>query len=369
MPENLYGVLKKRKNNMIAFVGMAKNTGKTTALNQAVKEISKAGKNLGILSYGRDGEEFDAITRKQKPSIKIPPDSYFVTAASRVVDKSELLQFVTGLQIDSPVGEINLYKSRNDLLQPLEIELIGVNRTSDLERVKKLILQKCDFVLVDGALDRRSSALPELTKGVILSTGAVLGRNVKHIVEKTRNVLQVFNLPGLSAAYLNNFFRKVLQGSRKDLRGFFYWGEREKIIKLTADTSFDLTDKLKEIIQKEEIKEKMLSQEQVYLVLAGAFTSGMGDFFMEHKDYHNFNLIVKDPTRVFIDAGEIQKLKQRKNISIKMLSTMNLLALTVNPHNPVGRDIASDKIIEKIKKDWPELPIFDVESDAYQAEL
>ena len=50
MAANLYDVLRKYENNMIAFVGMAKNTGKTTALNQAVKEAHRADKKLGILS-------------------------------------------------------------------------------------------------------------------------------------------------------------------------------------------------------------------------------------------------------------------------------------------------------------------------------
>lgn len=365
MAANLYDVLRKYENNMIAFVGMAKNTGKTTALNQAVKEAHRADKKLGILSYGRDGEEFDEITRKQKPSIKIPPDTYFVTADSRVENRTGLCQVITRLQVETNIGEINLYKSGSHLLKPLELELIGINRISDLRRVKNLISDTCDFVFVDGALDRKSSALPELTEGVILSTGAVLSRNINHIVEKTDSLLRVLKLPGLSDLHLRNYFLKILHKNRKNLSGFLYRADGEKIIKLNSDTSFDLRGELEKIAQDGYFRDKIGDEnEDFFLVLAGAFTSGLCDFLLSHDYYHCFNLIIKDPTRIFITGDDIKRLEQ-KNIKIRMLNTMRLLALTVNPHNPVGRDVSSKKIKSELKKYWPDLPIFDVKSDNY----
>ena len=366
MTENLYEALKHCENNMIAFIGMAKNTGKTTALNQAVKEAQQAEKKLGILSYGRDGEAFDEMTNQQKPAIKIPADTYFVTADSRLEQKKNLCQFITSLQITTPLGEINLYKSKSNLLHPLEVELIGINRTSSLEQVRKLILSECDFVFVDGALDRKSSALPRLAEGLILSTGAVLGSSVGGIVEKTDRFLRILNLPALPPGRLSNYFLTKLNKSRDSLKGFFYWPDSDNITKLAADTSFELKDRLAKILEDEDFREKLQAgNSSLYLTLAGAFTSGLCDFILQHDELQGMTIVLKDPTRVFVQGEEIAKLEQN-DINIKMLDSMQLLALTVNPHNPVGRDISSQKIRAELENNWPELPIFDVKASDYR---
>jgi hypothetical protein len=57
----------------LAIIGMAKNAGKTVTLNNIVEEATDEKLKLALISYGRDGEEIDAITRQEKPRIYIPP--------------------------------------------------------------------------------------------------------------------------------------------------------------------------------------------------------------------------------------------------------------------------------------------------------
>ena len=50
------------KYQTLSIVGMAKNSGKTTALNYFIEEAMDDGMVLGITSTGRDGESTDLVT-------------------------------------------------------------------------------------------------------------------------------------------------------------------------------------------------------------------------------------------------------------------------------------------------------------------
>ncbi len=56
----LYDLSSKYKT--ISIVGMAKNAGKTTALNYLIEEAMDEGVLLGVTSTGRDGETQDLVT-------------------------------------------------------------------------------------------------------------------------------------------------------------------------------------------------------------------------------------------------------------------------------------------------------------------
>jgi len=60
-----------KKYKTISLVGMAKNCGKTTALNQIIMEAMDENLVLGITSIGRDGEKQDIVTYTEKPLIYI----------------------------------------------------------------------------------------------------------------------------------------------------------------------------------------------------------------------------------------------------------------------------------------------------------
>ena len=57
------------KYKTLSIVGMAKNAGKTTAMNFLIEEAMDEGVALGITSIGRDGESQDLVTGTEKPKI------------------------------------------------------------------------------------------------------------------------------------------------------------------------------------------------------------------------------------------------------------------------------------------------------------
>ena len=57
-----------------------------------------------------------------------------------------------------------------------------------------MIAHGADYVLVDGALDRTSSASPAITDACVLSTGAVVSRDMAKAVEQTVYRASLFSL-------------------------------------------------------------------------------------------------------------------------------------------------------------------------------
>ena len=62
----------------------------------------------------------------------------------------------------------------------------------------------CELILIDGAIDRKSIASPETSDAVILSTGAVLSRSMKKVIEDTAHIVELYSLPELSACTARN---------------------------------------------------------------------------------------------------------------------------------------------------------------------
>ncbi len=56
--------------SITALIGLSKNAGKTSFLNwlSAHLEITQA----GIITTGRDGEDFDLVSKQKKPKVFIP---------------------------------------------------------------------------------------------------------------------------------------------------------------------------------------------------------------------------------------------------------------------------------------------------------
>ena len=78
----LASLLRESGARRIAFLGLAKNAGKTTALTAVLAELHRSGVRAAATSAGRDGEEFDAITGEPKPRFRVFPGQLVASARS-----------------------------------------------------------------------------------------------------------------------------------------------------------------------------------------------------------------------------------------------------------------------------------------------
>ncbi len=344
--KSLLRIVKEKNIKKLAIIGLAKNTGKTATLNSLISEAEAEDIIIAAASYGRDGEEIDVITRQKKPRIIIPSGAIFVTA-EEVYERSGVegeLLFSPGMQ--TPLGDINIYRNCG---QKNEIELVGLNKRSRLKRVIEKIESDTDLILIDGALDRRSSSVPGLVDAAVMATGAVLGNTGETVVDKTLAEVEKFTTPALSETCVLERINKLQEKDRSALME-----KNGSIITFDKPTSIGLMKEIK--------KHSGLSP--LLLFLKGALTDRLVEGLVGELNWENMSIVVKDATRIFLKPGNLRLLAERE-IDLKVLEKSDLVAITVNPTSPYGVNFSSERLVEDLQKKIKEIPVFDIRSQDY----
>lgn len=339
--KKLIDIVLNRKIKTVTMIGLAKNAGKTVTFNTLVKEAVENKLRLALLSYGRDGEETDILNRHQKPRIFIPPDTIFVTT-DQALSKSLLLAeklFDTG--INTTLGKVNIYLSKNCE----KVELTGVNSTNQLKKIREIIGGKFDLLLTDGALDRRSSAIPVPDAGIILSTGAVIGNTEELVVKRTFNEIFKLTLPKLQ----NNYLKEILNSNNKG--GIL--DTENNFTPFEGNTVFEIINKLQTTFKEGNL-----------ILINGALTDSFIEELCFSLNAGNIQIVVNTPTQVFLNNRSINLAKKHK-ISLFTLNKIKLLAITVNPVSPYGIKLFSGKLIDQLKEKLPDIPVYDLMQDDY----
>lgn len=346
----------------VAVIGMAKNAGKTTVLNHIMEESAHRRLRIATASIGRDGEDYDAVTLKKKPRVLLPPDSVFITTdrlVHRQVAAGKLqAELVEDLNLDTVVGRVGIYRS----LGGGEAELAGFNRISGMLEVKDRMIAESDLFLIDGALNRRSSAVPSLADGIILATGAVLGRDIPSVIRATRESVDLLTLPpmenpppwDMTGTEIRDPVRDLIGEARRSL-------EKGISLHIHDGESVALTV-AGEPISPQVLRDLPISEGDI-LVFQGALTESLAEAIFYRYDLPPCTLLVRDGTRVFITARSLKLLASR-NVNIRVLDAMKIAAITSNPHNPMGQDLDRDQLIEALRREFTPLPVFDVENSS-----
>jgi hypothetical protein len=201
-------------------------------------------------------------------------------------------------------------------------------------------------VLVDGAINRLASASPLVTDATILASGASLGPTMDDVIKKTifRKELFTKTVPEekalLKAAHdgIEKGNAALLHRNGNDFRVESVRG----IIPLLAGAQ--LLDKCRE--------------ETAALVFGGALVDDTLLDIME--SFKKLPLVVvNDATRVFISPEIYYRFLSRGG-DIFVLNEMKLLAVTLNPTDPSGRDYNPGLFLEKMKDVLKPYPVYDL---------
>ncbi len=345
---NLLKLIHENSISCLAIIGLAKNAGKTVALNTLIREAVKADVKLAIVSYGRDGEDIDVITLKEKPLIFIPPNTYFITA-EKLYEKSGIQgSIIKDTELDTLLGKINIYKSG---AAGGNVELAGVNRGSRMKQIKELLPEDTELFLIDGALDRRSSAIPSLSHGMVLATGAVVGNTVDLIVQRTMDEVERITLPSCFNGKILLTAGIILANNQS---GLIRNGE---IISLSENT-----------FGKSIVPSRYQIESGDTLVYSGAFTDSAAEELVYNYKALDCTIIVRDGTRVFVGRRNRNILRKNK-ITLCVFEPIKLIAITANPYSPYDFRVGSDLLVEALKESLKaagiKIPVFDVLSKEY----
>lgn len=341
--ENLnYGVISQisKKYKTVSIVGLSKNAGKTTALNYFIEEAMDEGLMLGITSTGRDGETQDLVTGTEKPRVfldegtlvAIPEDLYGAGDAGLEIIRKTPYSTTFGFVLICKVKEAGY------------VQVAGPSINADQKRLCKDMLDLgCDLIIIDGAIDRKTIGSPDTSDAVIISTGAVLSRRMKTVIEETQHIVNLYTLPQLEQGPV----RDVIEEHKNE----------DKIMLLDEKGNYEVLN-VKSSFGSSKIINDAIKEETKYLFIPGAFTkSVIAD--MNTKKLKRIQFVLKDPTKIFLNVKDWWELK-RKGFTLKVLKNIEIAAITINPWSPLGYSFDNRVFYEEMKKAIPGIFIIDV---------
>jgi hypothetical protein len=333
----------------LALVGLAKNTGKTEALNALLRELEAAGRHVGVTSVGRDGEERDVIDfRIHKPRIVLPGGSLVATTDGLLRASGLPHELLEETNIRTPLGRVLIARLRG----PGTVEVAGPSGAQQVREVADTMLALgAEQVLIDGAIDRRAASSPNVADGLVMSTGAVLAEDIEDVVLQTRDAVELVRLPQLSPELSERVRAAQSNGESRD--SFFLDDDRAPSM---LPPRFVLSSDAEQIAAALDA-----NPTAGWLVVAGA----LPDRFLRHllhaahKRRRELTVVVSDTTRVFLSKRG-PAWYERQGIRIEVLNTIDLRAITVNPVAPQAYKLESRRLRELLGKALEGVPIFDV---------
>lgn len=322
----------------ISIVGMAKNAGKTTALNYIIEEAMDEGLVLGITSTGRDGEGTDVVTGTDKPKVFLETGT-IVSVPTQLYELADAgLEIVKMTNYGSSLGQIMLCRVARSGYVQVAGPVINSQHMSMCEEMFDL---GADIVLIDGAIDRKSIAAPGTSDAIILSTGAVLSRRMAKVVEDTAHTVNLYRLDCLE----DGEERKLIEDQTGEQIVLIRSGQAEVIDRNTGLGAGRFLDSI-------------IDENVSHIYIPGAFSeSVVAD--ISPKKLKNITFVLKDPTKIFIGAklwGQLRK----KGLTVKVLENINVIAVTVNPTAPAGYRFDHEALVDAMQEAIPDIPVIDV---------
>ncbi len=335
----------KDKYKIVSVVGMSKNAGKTVALNEIITECDRENVTLGLTSIGRDGESEDVVTWTHKPTIYVERGTLIATAEGLYELSQARLEILEMTEFGTSMGAIMITRA----MSSGNIQIAGPCNNIDIRDVSERMLKYgADLVIVDGALDRMSSASPAISDAALLSTGAVLSRNMDKVIEQSVHQVRLFSIPVIEDVEVENIARKMAEG--RDIAVLDKVDSKWELKTLETRTALGAGRKISELI----------TEKTKYVVVSGSLVEKtLLDISQRSQYFKNIEFIVQDSTRIFVSPRSWQILL-RKGLKVKVIDDINLLAVTINPLSPEGYFFDPIVFRDRLQSFLDPLPVINV---------
>lgn len=307
----------------VCLGGMCKNAGKTTALKALLEQDTGSYGPLGLTSIGRDGEGEDVVTGTKKPQLYIRQGTLFATAEGLLPFCDVSMEVLEQTGFHTPLGEVLLLRA----LSAGYVQIAGPSMASQLVSLNQMFFAHgAGKVLLDGALFRKSLCAPEVSQGVILSTGASYSPSMEKTMLDTAFAVKLLTLPQ------SLFFRSGVQ-----------W--RQAFVKEgAAPVPFENWEE---------------ARDASALLLMGAVTDRRIEKLLNRREKSPLELCCEDGTKLFVSPLMVQKL-ERAGVQLRVLRKNTLVAVTVNPFSAGGTPYDREFFYERMATLVP-VPVIDVE--------
>jgi hypothetical protein len=329
-----------QKYKTISIVGMAKNAGKTTALNFLIEEAIDEGITLGITSTGRDGETQDLVTGTEKPRVYME-EGMIAAVPALLYDLADAgLEVIRRTKYSTAIGELLICKVREAGYVQIAGPVINAEQKMLCQDMMDL---GCELIMIDGAIDRKTIASPDTSDAIILSTGAVLSRTLSKVCDETAHIVNLYRTPELEAGAA----REAIEKNNFD----------DKIMLVDAENNVTKLDLVTGLGAAKDIN-AAIDEDTRYIYVPGAFTNSVIKD-ISPKNLKQVRFVLKDPTKIFVNAMD-WGIFRKKGFRPCVLQNIEIAAITVNPWSPAGYTFDNKVLLEEMQKAIPDIPIIDV---------
>ena len=248
--------------------------------------------SIALTSIGRDGERSDLVTNTKKPEIFVYDGTIIATA--------EKLLFAGG----------NLSDSGNDAQKN------GMN-----SGISREILDTTGMptpmgeVIIDGALSRKSLAMPAVSDAAILCSGASYSPDIRKTVEDTCFSAELMMLPQTERT---EYVRQCKQKYGVFFGSGTHGGEQ---------TEFSELSRAAELVRK--------GGAEAVLMRGGVPDSAANALIAAGRALNGLEIICEDGSRLLLSHKNYEKLV-RAGARFTVMNKTRLLAVTVNPFSAKG---------------------------------
>ena len=312
----------------ISIIGTAKNVGKTTVLNQIIKEYN--GMKMGITSIGLDGEKVDNITYKPKPRIVVHENMFIATAKTCLEQCYFDYEILEETDIRTGLGNIVIIKVISSGL----VLVAGPSTNNEMLTIIALLNKYgVEKIFIDGALFRKSIASFNISDAVIFSTGASYSINLDEVVEATVLLVKNFNLRTIDDEAVR------IAKSHKNF----------KVVIMDSDF-FCTPLRIASVAGNEEFIINQVIGKTRAIYINGAFTSNFVKHLINKRhEIERLTVIINDASQLLMEPNEILSLR-KMNIDLRVVNRIEVIALTYNPYSPSGYSFDDEEFRSKLQE-------------------
>src|SRR5699024_607723 len=284
----------------------------------------------------------DLVTETEKPKIFVEEGTLVATTSDMLLLGDAKVEIISVTDYRTPLGSIIIGRVKDSGY----VQIGGPQTVKETKEVANIMLELgAEFVIIDGALDRISSAAPSVSEGTILSTGATLSRNVNKVIEETLHVVNLLKLPEVKDEKARPLIEEIVESGKVCLINEDY-----EIEPLKVRTALSCGNIIGDHI----------SEDTKYVVVSGSLVKNtIEDMIKTTRKYKNVKIIISDGTKVFIKPKDWLRF-QRYGVKVEVLNSIELVAITTNPYAPQGYYFDPREFLEKMKGYVKEVPVIDV---------
>ena len=220
------------------------------------------------------------------------------------------------------------------------------NTRAELAKVREQFFSHgADVVMIDGALSRKTLCSRKVTEATILCTGASYNKNIDTVIEDTAYNCEILTLPETA----DEEIRKTVE-PLEDFRGTIIFGEQGP---WTIPSGLSVEDALR--------KEEAKGARAIF------FGGALSDFLMKpllmsSAPLKGLTFVVRDSSKILLKRDNYDKIA-RRGITLEVLDTVNLVAVTVNPFSAYGFHFSKEELMSRMEAKVG-LPVINVMEDA-----